>query len=68
MNGIDPYAYMQQVASRMNELVERQQIEEVLDELEYLFEVMPPDIQDLAEQLIAQLRGRLVEVDRGNIP
>lgn len=59
MNGIDPYAYMRQVSTRMDELVEAGQIEEVLDELEYLFEVIPPEMQDTAEQLISLLRGKL---------
>ena len=45
MNGVDPYAYMQQVAVRMNELTSRNEIETVLDELEYLFEVIPPDMR-----------------------
>ena len=59
MNGVDPYAYMQQVAIRMNELNTRSEIETVLDELEYLFEVIPPDLQDNAEKLIAMLRDKL---------
>ncbi|UCB55019.1 MAG: hypothetical protein JSW45_00300 [Thiotrichales bacterium] len=59
MNGVDPYAYMQQVAVRMNELVSRSEIESVLDELEYLFEVIPPEMQDNAEKLINMLRARL---------
>ena len=59
MNGIDPYAYMRQVSTRMDELVEAGQIEEVLDELEYLFEVIPPEMQDTAEQLISLLRDKL---------
>ena len=59
MNGVDPYAYMQQVAVRMNELVSRSEIESVLDELEYLFEVIPPEMQDNAEKLIHMLRERL---------
>ena len=60
MNGIDPYAYMQQVSVHMHELVSECEIEEVLDELEYLFEVIPPDMQDSAEQLITLLRQKLV--------
>jgi hypothetical protein len=60
MNGVDPYAYMQQVAVRMNELTSRNEIETVLDELEYLFEVIPPDMQDNAEKLISMLREKLV--------
>ena len=59
MNGIDPYAYMQQVAIKMNELTTRDEIETVLDELEYLFEVIPPEMQDNAEKLISMLREKL---------
>jgi len=59
MNGVDPYAYMQQVAVRMNEFTSRNEIETVLDELEYLFEVIPPDMQDNAEKLISMLREKL---------
>ncbi len=59
MSGIDPYAYMQQVAVKMDELTSRDEIETVLDELEYLFEVIPPDMQDNAEKLISMLREKL---------
>jgi len=59
MNGIDPYAYMQQVAVAMDELTARDEIETVLDELEYLFEVIPPEMQDNAEKLISMLRKKL---------
>jgi hypothetical protein len=61
MNGVDPYAYMQQVSMRMHELNTRDEIETVLDELEYLFEVIPPDMQDGAEQLISSLREKLAD-------
>jgi hypothetical protein len=50
---------MQQVSLRMHELKSRAEIETVLDELEYLFEVIPPELQDPAEQLIAALRQKL---------
>jgi hypothetical protein len=59
MNGIDPYAYMQQVAIKMDELTARDEIETVLDEVEYLFEVIPPEMQDNAEKLISMLREKL---------
>ena len=59
MNGIDPYAYMQQVAVKMDELAARNQIETVLDELEYLFEIITPEMQDNAEKLIGLLRDKL---------
>ena len=63
MNGIDPYAYMQQVAIRLDELTARNEIETVLDELEYLFEVIPPEMQDNAEKLISLLREKLARAE-----
>ena len=63
MGGIDPYAYMQQVSMKMKDLKSRSDIETALDELEYLFEVIPPDMQDGAEQLISQLREKLRDAD-----
>jgi hypothetical protein len=62
MNSIDPYRYLQQVAQKLAEpgaLQERGEIETVLDEVEYLFEVLEPEMQDGAERLIAELRARL---------
>jgi len=59
MSGIDPYAYLNQVSAEMDSLTRRDQIETVLDEVEYLFEVIPPELQDLAEPIIAELRKRL---------
>jgi len=59
MNGVDPYAYMQQLAVRMDRITSRSEIETVLDELEYLFEVIPPEMQDNAEHLISALREKL---------
>ena len=62
MSGIDPYEYMQQVSMRMHEFERRGEIETVLDELEYLFEVIPPEMQDNAEILITLLREKLAYV------
>jgi len=61
MNGIDHYAYIQQVAIKMDELTEKEEIETVLDELEFLFEVIPPEMQDNAEKLISMLREKLAQ-------
>jgi hypothetical protein len=63
MNGIDPYAYMQQVSMQLHALNTRSEIEPVLDEMEYLFEVIPPEMQDPAEKLIGLLRDKLANVD-----
>lgn len=59
MNGIDPIGYVQQVAMNMDQLTGRAEIETALDEVEYLFEVIPPDLQELAEQIIERLRQKL---------
>ena len=59
MGGIDPHAYLNEVSAKMESLTQPEQIETVLDEVEYLFEVIPPESQDLAEPIIAELRRRL---------
>jgi len=61
MNGVDPYAYLTQVSIKMDSLTQRDQIETVLDEVEYLFEVIPPELQYLAEPIIKELRKRLAD-------
>lgn len=58
-NGVDPYAYMQQVAGALDGLNDRERINTILDELEYLYEVLDPELQPLADGLIEQLRSRL---------
>ena len=62
MNGIDPYAYMHNISLNMDNLVSKKEIEIVLDEIEYLFEVIPPEMQDNAEILIEMLRKKLTDV------
>lgn len=64
MSGINPYEYMQQVAVRMDELNDRNEIETVLDELEYLFEVIPPEMQENAEKLISMLNEKRLNANR----
>jgi hypothetical protein len=59
MPGVNPYLYMQQVAGRLTQLTERSEIETLLDEVEYLYEVIDPELQESADLLIAQLRSRL---------
>jgi hypothetical protein len=63
MDGIDPYAYMNQVAEKLDSLTRRDQVEKALDDVEYLFEVIPPEMQDQAEALIDALRKRLNEFE-----
>ena len=39
-------------------MTQRDQIETVLDQVEYLFEVIPPELQYLAEPIIEALRKK----------
>ena len=55
----DPHAYLQDVARRLPDLTRRAEIEPLLDDVEYLFEVMPPEMQDPAYAIIEQLRAKL---------
>ena len=59
MQGVDPYAYLHQVAASLDSLSTRREIETVLDELEYLYEVIDPELMYLADDLIERLRKRL---------
>ncbi len=59
MSGVTPYREIQELASKLPELRERADIVEALDRAEYLFEVIPPELQDPVEQLISDLRRKL---------
>lgn len=59
--GVDPYRYLADVSRTMDSLTQRDKIETVLDEVEYLFEVIPPELQDQAEPIIEALRKKLSE-------
>jgi hypothetical protein len=61
MSGINYNSYMQHLSTRLHELTGRDEIETALDEIEFLFEVIPPDMQDNAETLITQLRKKLAD-------
>ena len=56
---VHPDRYIYEIARRMPELTGRDEIEEALDRLEYVFEVIPPEMQDNAETLIRMLREKL---------
>ena len=60
MTGVDPFAYMQQIALRMKSVTSRDEIETLLDEAEYLFEVIPPDLQDGAVKTVIEQAERLL--------
>ena len=56
---VHPGRYINEIARRMPELTGRAEIEEVLDRLEYVYEVVPPEMQDNVEKLIRMLHDKL---------
>lgn len=63
MQGVNPYAYLQLVAAQIDTMSNRADVENALDDLEYLFEVTDPEIQDIASDLIARLKDKLKSFD-----
>ena len=51
------------IAGRLDTLDSRREIIRVLDELEFLYDALDSDQQELASQLIAMLQGRLRGLD-----
>ena len=56
---VHPDRYIIEIARRMPELTGRDEIEEALDRLEYVYEVVPPEVQENVETLIRMLRDKL---------
>jgi hypothetical protein len=54
---VDPY--LADLARRLDGLRARAEIEEAMDKLEFLYEALDPDQQELAERLLAELARRL---------
>jgi len=50
---------MQRVAGRLDRTEDRAELERMLDDLEYLFEVTDPELQSLAEDLMDKVRRRI---------
>lgn len=56
---MDPYRYLQRIDEEFDRLQDPQRIEQVLDELEFLYEALDPQLHDLAGDLIERLTQRL---------
>jgi hypothetical protein len=63
MSGITPYRTLHDISRALPTLTTRDEIESALDELEYLFEVIPPEMQEYAEPVIASLRAKLAALN-----
>ena len=62
MQETNPYKYLEQVSELFDTLNTPEEINRVLDELEYLFDLIEPDFQDQISDLIARLSKRLQEL------
>ena len=49
--GADPYSHLAEVSRTMDTVPQRDEIETVLHEVDYLFQLIPPELQDLAEPI-----------------
>ena len=61
----DPYVYLEKIAAKMRDpeaLKDRKEVEILLDEVEYLYDLIEPEMQDGMEQVMAQLHNRLAEL------
>ena len=63
MQATNPYKYLEQVSELFDTLNTREEINQVLDELEFLFDLIDPEFQDQVSHLISRLTKRLQELD-----
>lgn len=58
VDGVDPYAFLQSAASRLDGM-DAASLDRLLDNLEYLYEVLDPELQPLADGVLERARARL---------
>jgi hypothetical protein len=63
MQTTNPYKYLEQVSELFDTLNTREEINQVIDELEFLFDLIDPEFQDQASDLISRLTKRLQELN-----
>ena len=63
MQATNPYKYLEQVSELFDTLNTREEINQVLDELEFLFDLIDPEFQDQVSDLINRLTQRLQQLD-----
>jgi hypothetical protein len=60
---MEPYRYLEQVSIDFDLINSRDEINAVLDEIEYMFDLLEPEFQDHASDLIAKLKQKLADAD-----
>jgi predicted metallopeptidase len=63
MQATNPYKYLELVSELFDTLNSREEINQVIDELEYLYDLIDPEFQDQVSDLINRLTKRLQELD-----
>ena len=63
MQTTNPYKYLEQVSELFDTLNSREEINQVIDELEFLFDLIDPEFQDQVSDLINRLTKRLQEIN-----
>lgn len=58
VDGVDPYAFLQSAAGRLDGM-DAARLDRLLDDLEYLYEVLDPELQPLADGVMERARARL---------
>ena len=56
---MEPMRILQQIAANLDSLDSAQAVHRAMDEVEFVFELLPPELQDLADDLMQRLRRRL---------
>jgi len=63
MQATNPYKYLELVSELFDTLNSCEEINQVIDELEYLYDLIDPEFQDQVSDLINRLTQRLQELD-----
>jgi hypothetical protein len=56
---MEPYRYLEQVSLNLDLVTDRQELNRILDELEFVYEALEPEHQDLASDLIGRINSKL---------
>ncbi len=64
MRSVSPhYQTLERVASQMDQLQTREQIDPVLDELEFIYEMLSPEVQQVCQDMLSILLKRYQSLD-----
>jgi hypothetical protein len=59
---MEPMKFLEEATKNADELDSREEINRVIDELEFIYEALDPEFQNLASDLMSRLSGRLKEL------